>query len=555
MTTLDTPPNAAPMFTASGLRMWSGFLLFSFALTHFLNHALGLWSLEAMQAMQDWRLAVTRSLPGAAILIAAGLTHFSLGVARFLRARTWRLGVRNGVQLAFGLLIPILMIRHVLGTRGVNLLYGIETDYGYALWAMWPGEAWRQAFLIGLVWVHGCIGLHHLGMLKPWYQRSAALWYGMAVAIPLLAFAGFDAAGREARLLSSFENPFTAEEYAQISGLFTFGVLGYSVLLAAAVVIWGGLLLRDRMGARVRVEYSHGARAVAPKGQTLLEISRSNRIPHASVCGGRARCSTCRVRVTAGLDAQPPASEAERRVLARVGAPSNVRLACQLRPEGALSVSMLMPAQVDAAALTDPYHWGVEREVTLMFCDLRGFTKMAEGRLSFDVVFLLNQFLGRMAEAIEDSGGYVDKFMGDGIMAIFGMEAPADQGARQSIAAVRAMGGVMEALNQSLREELAGGLHAGIGLHSGLVILGRIGAASRTDAAARITALGDAVNLASRLEGMTKDLGVSVIVSDATMRLAGLPPGALTQAEIEVRGLSAPVPVWTARRTADLPEA
>ena len=295
---------------------------------------------------------------------------------------------------------------------------------------------------------------------------------------------------------------------------------------------------------------------LAPRGLTVLDVSRMNRIPHASVCGGRARCSTCRVRVIEGLGQLPMPSEIEAQVLRRVGAPPKVRLACQLWPTADLRLSTLLPADfgVVGGARADKYLWGVEQEVTILFCDLRGFTKVSEGRLSFDVVFLLNQFLGRMAEAIEDTGGFVDKFMGDGIMAIFGMDAPAADGASKALVAARAMGGVLDSLNQSLRDELRVPLSMGIGIHSGSAILGRIGAAHRTESVARLTALGETVNIASRLENKTKELGVQVAVSATCMTTSGLVPGdRVAPLTVEVRGLSNPIDIYTAARATDLP--
>ncbi|MGI9390552.1 MAG: adenylate/guanylate cyclase domain-containing protein [Boseongicola sp.] len=540
------------------MRIWSGLILFTFAITHFINHGLGLISIDVMQTGQEIRQLITRTVLGTSLLIAAATIHFGLGIAKFLSARTWRLGIGGIAQIAFGLLIPIFLIRHVIGTRVVDAMFGIEDDYHYALWAMWPGEALNQAFLISMVWIHGCIGIHHWLVLKSWYRRFTWLWYGLAVAIPFFSYAGFVAAGRVAKLEAEYENPFTNDQFVTILQVLSYSATGYYGTLIAAVGVWLALLFADRYRHKVAVSYDNGPTILAPRGLSVLEISKANRIAHASVCGGRARCSTCRVRVTEGLENLEPASENEQKVLNRVGAPANVRLACQLRPESDITVSTLLPANVEAPDLTnaDKYLWGVEQDVTLLFCDLRGFTQMSEGKLSFDVVFLLNQFLGRMAEAIEDTGGYVDKFMGDGIMAIFGMGATASDGALHAIEAARAMGGVLDALNQSLREDLPTPLSIGIGIHSGAAILGRIGAAHKTEAAGRITALGETVNLASRLESMTKEMQVQVIISKDTIEAAKIEPGEkLASHTIEVRGLRQPISVFASARAIDLPSA
>ena len=539
------------------VRIASGLVLFAFATTHFINHAFGLFSLDLMQWGQDARAIITRSLPGTVLLITAATLHFLLGVAKFMRVRSLQIGARSIVQLGFGLLIPVFLIRHVLGTRGAHEMFGVTDSYAYALWAMWPGEAANQAALMTLVWVHGCLGVHHWLALRPWYRRSIWVWYALAVAIPALGYAGFVAAGRVFAIAGGFDNPFLPGQYETIRGVLQGASLAYYIILGAAVGVWALLMLAHRFSHKIAVQYANGPLVLAPRGATLLDISRSNRIPHAAVCGGRARCSTCRVRIIEGLGQLPAASEAEKKVLKRVGAPANVRLACQLRPVADLTVSTLLPANIEAppGGQTDHYHWGVEQDVTILFCDLRGFTQMSEGRLSFDVVFLLNQFLGRMAEAIEDSGGYVDKFMGDGIMAIFGMGAPAATGAQNALAAARAMSGVLDGLNMSLRDELPAPLLVGIGLHTGPAILGRIGASDRTEAAARITALGETVNIASRLEGMTKDLSAQLVVSQAVILAAGTVMASDDTAQtVAVRGLSQPLAVHVFSRAADMPE-
>lgn len=145
---------------------------------------------------------------------------------------------------------------------------------------------------------------------------------------------------------------------------------------------------------------------------------------------------------------------------------------------------------------------------------------MSESKLPYDVVFVLNQYLGQMSDAISDAGGYVDKFIGDGIMAIFGMDRSPEQGARDALAAAQAMSGVLLALNKSLAADLDKPLSIGIGIHSGPAILGRIGVSSASGAAQRITALGDTVNTASRLESACKDLRCQLVVSRSTVTAA-----------------------------------
>lgn len=463
------------------------------------------------------------------------------------------------MQLVFGLLFPFLLIRHVVGTRGVNELFGLQDDYVFVLWSTWPGDGWNLALMITLGWVHACIGLNNWLAGKPWYHARLWLWYGLAVLIPALAYAGYVSAARAVRLEFRVPDPIEPEQYARALGLIDDLRASYLIVLGLALFAWAMLLVANRLGSRIAISYTSGTTVRVPRGLSLLAISRINNIPHASVCGGRARCSTCRVRVLAGQENLAPPSERELQVLKRVGAPPNVRLACQVYPTGDMTISTLLPAQMTrgGSQTFDQYLWGVEHEVTIMFCDLRGFTSMSEGRLTYDVVFLLNQFLGRMAEAIEDTGGFVDKFMGDGIMAIFGKDSSADDGARQAIAAVRAMGGVLDALNQSLHEALPAPMSMGIGLHTGPAILGRIGAVEQNESGgARLTALGETVNLASRLEGKAKELGVQVVLSAATAERAGLGEIADFSPQLtEVRGFAQPVLVHAFRRATQLPGA
>ncbi|MDJ0933620.1 2Fe-2S iron-sulfur cluster-binding protein [Breoghania sp.] len=171
--------------------------------------------------------------------------------------------------------------------------------------------------------------------------------------------------------------------------------LGRLGLIAVLVAVVLAVLLRrvsDRVAAGFTVTYANGRRVRGRPEATLLEISRAYGVPHISICGGRMRCFTCRTQVLSGLATLAPPGAAESTVLARVGAGSDVRLACQIRPGADLVVKPLLEAGHTTIRQTpgdDAYRWGVERPVTVMFVDLRGFTALSEGRLPYDVVFIL----------------------------------------------------------------------------------------------------------------------------------------------------------------------
>lgn len=523
------------------LRIVSGAVLFAFAATHLLNHALGLVSIDAMEEVRSYRTAVTRSLLGSIVLGTSLLVHLILGLRSFARRRVLKMQPAEAFQLFFGITIPLFLFKHLIGMRFAHELYGLNDNYAYALFVIWPSNALNQLILITLVWVHGCIGMHAWLHMKPWYRKWLAVIFGAAVLVPVLGFAGFSVAGREIRNIQEFTSPFTPEQFTTLLSMMNIAFWGYLALIGAFFVFHIVRHVTNLFLPKVRVTYPGGLIASAAPGATVLEVSRSNSVPHASVCGGRARCSTCRVRILEGLDLQPAPSDSERLVLERVGATPNIRLACQLRPTADLSIVPLLPAHRTAAGdvhKLDKYFWGVEQTVTLMFTDIRGFTSLSEAHLPYDVVFLLNQYLGRMSDAIIDGGGYVDKFMGDGIMAIFGMDKPAAEGARDAVMAARAMSGVLDALNQSLHTHISEPVRIGIGVHTGVAILGRIGVSSGSGAGERVTALGDTVNTASRLEAACKDLGVQLVVSAVTLEAAGFEgPSEFTQ-QITVRGKS-----------------
>lgn len=191
---------------------------------------------------------------------------------------------------------------------------------------------------------------------------------------------------------------------------------------------------------------------------------------------------------------------------------------------------------------------GKRQEVTVLFSDIRGFTSYSEGRTPEEVVKRLNEYLAAMTEVIFKHGGMIDKYMGDGIMAVFGAPVWQPDHARRAIAASMEMRERLKELNRRWAERGEHLFNIGIGLSSGPVVVGNIGSAQRMD----YTAIGEDVNLASRLEGLNKEYGTQLILSDRTLkslRESGVDvPWVFEElGEVLVRGFSEPVGIYTVR--------
>lgn len=539
------------------LRLASGLVLLAFAFTHLLNHALGIVSLEAMEAGRAVFLALWRSPPGTALLIAALVCHVSLTLWKTARRRTWRLPAWQWAQLLLGLAIPYLLIPHAIGTHGLAQRFGYEDSYRNVLTVLWPGLLVNQTLLMGLVWLHGMLGVHFWLRVRPDYRRWFPWLLSVAVLMPVLASWGWIDAARRLSLAEDVPFPLSPEMIAWSDPLVRAVQIAFFALVGLVAGVVAIRALARRVRRTVEITYPGGRGVKVVPGPTLLEISRMNGIPHADVCGGRARCSTCRTRILSGGETLGAPTETERKVLARIGADETVRLACQIRPQTDMTIQPLVPARGVARGAPgdgDAYHWGVEQPAAVLFVDLRNFTGLAENRLSYDTVFLLNRYLGETARAIESCGGYVDKFIGDGVMAIFGMTDGLRAGCRDALAATNAIAERMEHLNAELAGQLDAPLRIGMGLHAGPVILGRIGAADRQGASARITALGDVVNMASRLEASSKEFGVSLVVSHDAVEAAGFACDPTHLKELAVRGRTAPLRVFALSPPAPLIE-
>lgn len=528
------------------LRLGTGLVLAVYVVQHFINHSLGIVGFEAMEAWRRVWSPVWDNPLFMVLLHGSLLTHFSLALMRLYQRRTLRMPAWELGQIVLGLAIAPLIAAHIIGTRVSAEVGGMDPDYPYMalVIASNPRQAVQLPLLVIVVWAHVVIGLHFWLRLKRWYRRSLPVWVVLAVALPLLAEAGILRAALTAN--GWLDDPEMLEEATasymsmdagtraflsslEVPVLWTLLALLLGVLGARAVRGW---MMRRR--ADVQIAHSSGRTILAHRGQTMLEALRAANIPHMSVCGGRARCTTCRVRVGIGREQLPAPGALEQAALERIHADATVRLACQTRPDADVAITPLVnPGSRTEQALAVGGVQGTERDIVCLFVDMRGSTHLGERILPYDVVFILNQFFRGLSDSLEATGGHYAQFAGDGLMALYGLASQnPGSAAREAVSGAVEMFRRLETLNTRLRAEFNIELQMGIGIHSGAAIVGRMG----PPRAPLLTAIGDNINIAARLESASKQHGCDVIISTETLDHISKDREGLNVQTIDIRG-------------------
>ena len=539
------------------LRLTTGLILFAYVGSHLLNHALGNISVEAMETgllVQKW---IWQGILGSIALYAALVTHLLLGLWALYERRHFGWTRAEVMQLVLGLAIPLLLANHLLATRISLWLYGTQKGYAQELYSFWvgaPAFGVVQVVLLIVAWTHGCLGVYFWLRLKRFFAPKAPVLLCAATVLPLLALLGFFQGGRHVAAIASLPawraanlalwQIGTSEENARLldaryGTLATvFGLYG-TILLARAGRTW-----RERYGGTCQVFYSNGRSTRVPLGFSVLEASRAAKIPHASICGGRARCSTCRLRVIGG--GEPPASPGEQAVLDWVAAGPSVRLACQWRPVHDVIVAPLIQPHAAYATLRrrELPPAGEERYVVVLAVDMRDSIRLAETRMPYDTVFIIDRFLATVGAAVTEAGGRATQFTGDGLIAAFGLTCSPAMACRQAIAALFLIASKVAALNEAMAHQLDEPLRFGIGIHGSTAVVGEVGFAETRV----FTTLGDAANVACRLEALCKSFGSQAIVSDEVCSLSGLPLATLPLYNTLVRGRQANVGIRVIKR-------
>jgi adenylate cyclase len=546
------------------VRLVSGMVLFGYLVSHFLNHALGNVSMTALARGVYIHTLFWQFLPIAVVFYTACLVHAGLGIWALYERRQFKWKAMEPIQLVLGLSIPALIIAHIVGVRLGQALFEHEKLYPQELYLFFVAalmKLWQMFAVMVIAWVHGSIGLYFWLRMKAFYRWGAPFLLAAAVLIPTLAFLGIYQGGRtviadsrsrewRAEYISS-DQVGTVAQQEVLDSITDYLMTGYLGLVVLVLLAKGARAVYERRGGMINLSYGNGRKVRVPKGLSVLEASLRNNVPHASVCGGRARCSTCRIRIIGDCSGLPEPSQREAFVLGRVGAADpSIRLACQLRPTSDLSFFQLfLPHTISANAhASSPTRIGQERYLVNMFVDMRGSTQLAEKRLPFDTVFIVNRFLGAVSQAVMECGGKPNQFVGDGLLALFGLSTGRHEACRQALRAAAMIAANVDEVNQFLSHDLHEPIRFGIGIHGGEVIVGDIGYRDHMV----FTALGDAVNVAARLQEMTKSLGCETVISDEVRATAGLSADALPQREVAIRGRNEPMIVRTVVETRGL---
>jgi adenylate cyclase len=514
------------------LRLASGLVLFTYISAHLINHALGLISLDTAEAGLEIAIEVWSSLPGTLLLYGAFAIHFVLALWSVYERRTFWLPPLELLRIVLGFTLPILLIGHAANTRLAYELFGVATDYKSVVANLWLSDS--QGTQLGVMapgWIHGCLGLHFVFNRRPLYRRLRYVLFAFALLVPVFSALGFFAMGKElstnpafAAAAREYLGPSNAETRLAIAEWRNSLLLAYFSIIGAT---FAARAVRNALehGRRRLVAISYPGRTVrVPRGWSVLEASRSFHLPHASMCGGRARCSTCRVRVTAGEEICPSAQADERATLDRIGAPDHVRLACQLRPQGDISVVPLVRTERPIYRQIVPQR-SHEREVVVLFCDFLNRGELASDHLPQDLLYVLTLYIEALSNSIRAAHGTLSYIELDSLCALFGLERAPAQAARQALEAAGTIEKVIAELNERLGRQWDCKVKIAVSIHAGRAVVGEIGSSDPP----AMMAVGEAMDEANQLRKTAAAQGAPFAVSQPVYTAAGVSPPSADQ--------------------------
>lgn len=257
-----------------------------------------------------------------------------------------------------------------------------------------------------------------------------------------------------------------------------------------------------------------------PSNSNILSATLAAGFNHTHACGGRAKCSTCRVSILEGIENCIPRNKAEQKITDRLNFPGEIRLACQTNIKGNITIRRMVTDKLDLDLILKQFSkdsnaaLGTQQKLTIVFTDIINYTSLAEKFPPFDIVHILNRYYRIMNLIIQDYGGYISDVAGDGILSVFGKDKKSDNSVLDAIHAINEMNRKLKIFNKYLSENfnIQFGIRAGI--HYGDVILGPFD----TGDMKKLAVIGDNVNCASRIESANKLFGTSLLLSEVAYR-------------------------------------
>jgi adenylate cyclase len=523
---------------------------------HLANHALGLISLDAAEAGLKVALVVWHSWPGTLLLYGAFVFHFCNALWAIYEMRTFWMPPAELLRIVLGFWLPIALIGHVAATRIAFELFNQSSTYSLVIGNLWAsGLPGWQIGLLAPGWIHGCLGLHFVFNRRLFYIRLRYILFAAALLLPVLSAVGFLMMGREL-VAATLRDQVPIDYYNSATALQRAALLHWRnnlmlIYLITVAVIFCARSVRNiverRRGLLISISYP-GRSVRVPRGWTVLEASRAFRIPHASMCGGKARCSTCRIRVIEGSVACPSPHLNEFKTLQQIRAGSDVRLACQLRPKGDVTVIPLVVGERVHASVRG-MQYSDNRDVVVLLCNFSNRSALSERQMPQDALYIQGTYLTNVCEVIQTASGVVISVQPDSILALFGLHHGLKQAALLSLQAAADIGRTIKDINQKLVRSWSAGIDFAVTAHAGHAAVREIDSGPYPV----VIAVGEAIEITNDLHRATAQLGADArpfTISETVYAAAGISAGSGDEVLREMP--ASPVPL-TVYRLASVP--
>lgn len=254
----------------------------------------------------------------------------------------------------------------------------------------------------------------------------------------------------------------------------------------------------------------------APANSTILEATLAAQINHTHACGGKGKCSTCRVSIMDGIEHCEPRNETEQEIADKLSFPKGIRLACQTKINGNISIRRMVSDKLDMDIIFEQFSkdstaaLGRQQKLTIVFTDIVNYTTFAERFPPYDIVHVLNRYYQIMNGVIQEHNGIISDVAGDGILAVFGTSKECNNSVLDAIQAIEGMNKKLEVFNQYIEANFNSSFGIRAGIHYGNVIVGPFDTGSMK----KMAVIGDNVNYASRIESANKKFGTKLLLSE-----------------------------------------